>query len=102
MHPEVRQESSRQLPQVRDDVGAHHSLDEEDNHELRDFQRRFWWTLPLTVSVTILAMFGHRLGWFDMRVQTWVELVLSLPVVAWTGRMYNENQYTRIFDKARG
>ena len=60
-------------------------LDEEDNHELRDFQRRFWWTLPLTVSVTILAMFGHRLGWFDMRVQTWVELVLSLPVVAWTG-----------------
>ena len=60
-------------------------LDEEDNHELRDFQQRFWWTLPLTVSVTILAMFGHRLGWFDMRVQTWVELVLSLPVVAWTG-----------------
>ena len=60
-------------------------LDEEDNHELRDFQRRFWWTLPLTVLVTVLAMFGHRLGWFDMRVQTWVELVLSLPVVAWTG-----------------
>jgi hypothetical protein len=22
-------------------------LDEEDNHELKDFQRRFWWTLPL-------------------------------------------------------
>jgi hypothetical protein len=35
--------------------------------------------------VTVLAMFGHRLGWFDMKVQTWVELVLSLPVVLWTG-----------------
>ena len=35
-------------------------LDEEDNHELLDFQRRFWWTLPLTVIVAILAMFGHR------------------------------------------
>jgi Cu+-exporting ATPase len=34
--------------------------------------------------VTILAMFGHRLGWFDM-AQSWVELVLSLPVVLWAG-----------------
>jgi Cu+-exporting ATPase len=60
-------------------------LDEEDNHELKDFQHRFWWTLPFTVIVTVLAMFGHRLGWFDMKVQTWAELVLSLPVVLWTG-----------------
>jgi Cu+-exporting ATPase len=60
-------------------------LDAEDNHELNDFQRRFWWTLPFTVMVTILAMFGHRLGWFEISTQTWVELVLSLPVVLWTG-----------------
>jgi len=60
-------------------------LDEEDNHELKDFQHRFWWTLPFTVIVTVLAMFGHRLAWFDMNVQTWVELALSLPVVLWTG-----------------
>jgi Cu+-exporting ATPase len=60
-------------------------LDGDDNHELKDFQRRFWWTLPFTFVVTVLAMFGHRLGWFDMKVQTWVELALSLPVVLWTG-----------------
>ena len=35
---------------------------DDDNPELRDFTRRFWWTLPLTVIVTVLAMFGHRLG----------------------------------------
>ena len=42
------------------------SLEDEENPELADFRRRFWWTLPLTVIVTVLAMFGHRLGWFDM------------------------------------
>jgi cation transport ATPase len=58
---------------------------EEDNSELQDFQRRFWWTLPLTLIVTTLAMFGHKFGWFTMQTQTWVELALSLPVVLWTG-----------------
>jgi len=60
-------------------------LDAEDNHELKDFQRRFWWTLPLTIVITVLAMLGHRLGWFAMATQSWIELVLSLPVVLWAG-----------------
>ena len=30
-------------------------------------------------------MFGHRLGWFDMATQSWLELVLTLPVVLWAG-----------------
>jgi Cu+-exporting ATPase len=37
------------------------------------------------VIVTVLAMWGHRLGLFSMATQTWVELLLSLPVVLWTG-----------------
>jgi Cu+-exporting ATPase len=57
----------------------------EENPELVDFQRRFWWTLPLTVVVTFLAMFGHQLGWFNMAVQSWVELVLTLPIALWAG-----------------
>jgi Cu+-exporting ATPase len=52
---------------------------------LRDFQRRFWWTLPLTIIVTFLAMAGHRLKWFDMSVQSWIEFALSLPIVIWAG-----------------
>lgn len=85
MHPEVQQDHPGNCPKCGMSLEAVIPLDEEDNSELKDFQRRFWWTLPLTVVVTILAMFGHRLGWFDMKTQTWVELVLSLPVVLWTG-----------------
>ncbi|BDT66715.1 copper-exporting P-type ATPase [Comamonadaceae bacterium OS-1] len=61
------------------------SLDETENPELVDFRRRFWWTLPLSVAVMVLAMLGHRLQWFDMQVQSWIELTLSLPVVLWAG-----------------
>jgi Cu+-exporting ATPase len=60
-------------------------LEEDENPELGDFQRRFWWTLPLTVVVTFLAMAGHRLNWFDMSVQSWIEMALSLPIVLWAG-----------------
>ena len=74
------------LPQVRHDAGASSAeLDEADNPELVDFKHRFWWTLPLTVVVTVMAMFGHRLGWFDMARQSWIELVLTLPIVLWAG-----------------
>jgi Cu+-exporting ATPase len=61
------------------------SLEDDDNPELRDFQRRFWWTLPLTVIVFALAMFGERLQLMDMRTQSWVELVLGSPIVLWAG-----------------
>ena len=85
MHPEVQQDHPGNCPKCGMTLEPIIPLDEEDNHELKDFQRRFWWTLPLTVIVTVLAMFGHRLGWFDMAAQSWIELVLSLPVVLWTG-----------------
>jgi Cu+-exporting ATPase len=35
--------------------------EDEENTELKDFRRRFWWTLPFSVIVTLLAMLGHRL-----------------------------------------
>jgi len=61
------------------------SLDDGENPELTDFRRRFWWTLPLSIAVLALAMFGHRLGLMSAGTQTWIELALSAPVVLWAG-----------------
>lgn len=61
------------------------ALEGEENPVLLDFQRRFVWTLPLSSAVMLLAMLGHRLQWFEMGSQSWIELALSLPVVLWTG-----------------
>ncbi len=86
MHPEVRQAQPGHCPKCGMTLEpVLPSLEDDESPELVDFQRRFWWTLPLTLIVTVLAMFGHRLGWLDMAVQSWLELVLSLPIVLWAG-----------------
>jgi Cu+-exporting ATPase len=86
MHPEIRQDHPGNCPKCGMTLEpVMPSLDDEANPELVDFQHRFWWTLPLTVIVTVLAMFGHRLGWMAMATQSWVELVLSVPIVLWAG-----------------
>jgi Cu+-exporting ATPase len=53
--------------------------------ELADFRRRFWWTLPLSITVLALAMFGHRLGFPPEEYRSRLELLLSAPVVLWAG-----------------
>jgi Cu+-exporting ATPase len=86
MHPEVRQDHPGHCPKCGMALEpVLPTLEDESNPELQDFSRRFWWTLPLTLAVTVLAMFGHRLGWFAMATQSWVELVLTLPIVLWAG-----------------
>ncbi|PZO14353.1 MAG: copper-transporting ATPase [Burkholderiales bacterium] len=86
MHPEIRQDHPGNCPKCGMSLEpVMPVLDEAENPELLDFQRRFWWTLPLTAVVAVLAMFGHSLGWFDMAAQSWVEFVLTVPVVLWAG-----------------
>ena len=86
MHPEIRQDQPGNCPKCGMTLEpVMPSLDDDDNPELRDFQRRFWWTLPLTGIVFVLAMFGHRYEWMDMATQSWVELVLAIPIVLWAG-----------------
>ncbi|WP_209818022.1 heavy metal translocating P-type ATPase [Acidovorax delafieldii] len=86
MHPEVRQDHPGNCPKCGMTLEPMlPTLDEGENAELVDFRHRFWWTLPLTVVVTILAMVGHRLQWFEMATQSWIELVLTVPIVLWAG-----------------
>ena len=86
MHPEIRQAHPGNCPKCGMALEPElPTLDDAANPELISFQRRFWWTLPLTVVVTTLAMFGHRFEWFEMATQSGIEFVLSLPVVLWAG-----------------
>ncbi|CAM0586301.1 heavy metal translocating P-type ATPase [Acinetobacter baumannii] len=87
MHPEIRQNQPGNCPICGMTLEPLlPNLDEADeNPELKDFKRRFWYTLPLTVIVITLAMFGHKLNWFEIKVQTWIELLLTLPIVFWAG-----------------
>jgi P-type Cu+ transporter len=86
MHPEVRQKRPGACPKCGMALELlAPSLDDGENPELADFQRRFVWTLPLTLAVMVLAMLGHRLPWIDTAMQSWVELALTAPIVLWAG-----------------
>jgi P-type Cu+ transporter len=86
MHPEIRQPEPGNCPICGMTLEPMlPSLNEQENPELVDFKRRFWWTLPLTVIVTVLAMAGHRIFEAGPPGQSWIEFVLSTPVVLWAG-----------------
>jgi Cu+-exporting ATPase len=108
MHPEIRQPGPGTCPICGMALEPEMpSLEEDENPELRDFSRRFWWTLPLSLVVVLLAMFGQFLPALSTEVRTWLELVLATPVVLWAGwpflvrcvqsiRSRNPNMFTLI------
>jgi Cu+-exporting ATPase len=86
MHPEIRRPAPGTCPICGMALEPEMpSLEDKENPELVDFRHRFWWTLPLSVAVFALAMFGHLLFPGGLRGQSWIELALSTPVVLWAG-----------------
>ncbi|MGK7655039.1 copper-transporting P-type ATPase [Roseovarius sp. B08] len=64
--------------------------DEGRNPELVDFTRRFWVGAVLTIPVLVLAMgpfvgFTYFMELLGERTSLWLELVLSTPVILWSG-----------------
>lgn len=61
----------------------------DDDSELRDMTRRFWIALALTIPVFLLAMLpmaGIPVNhWLGNDLPTWLQLLLSTPVVFWAG-----------------
>ena len=86
MHPEVRQDHPGACPKCGMALEPEMpSLGDDENPELKDFKRRFFWTLPFTVIVFVLAMAGHSAHWLNPALEAWVQLALSFPVVVWAG-----------------
>ena len=83
MHPQIIRDAPGTCPICGMALEPMLPTDEDENAELSDFSRRFWWTLPLSLIVLTLAMVGHRLTMPDAGTRTWIELLLSTPVVVW-------------------
>lgn len=68
------------------------TLDDAENPELKDMQRRFWACLVLSIPVFLLGMAamlpaaeGFVHGLVPHGVMNWLQLALSAPVVLWGG-----------------
>ncbi len=64
---------------------------EEENHELKDMQRRFWTSVAITIPLLAISMSGYLpaghvwSGWANSHSGIWAQLVLASPVVVWGG-----------------
>jgi P-type Cu+ transporter len=87
MHPQIRMPAPGHCPicgMALEPVMP--TAEEGESTELVDFRRRFWWTLPLTLAVLPLGMFGHRiLPGVVPATRSWIEFALSTPVILWAG-----------------
>jgi len=88
MHPEIVQDGPGSCPLCGMALEpAMPSLEDDENPELTDFRRRFWWSLPLSVATMALAMLAMTpvLQGFSPDLRVWIELALATPVVLWAG-----------------
>jgi Cu+-exporting ATPase len=91
MHPEIVQEGPGSCPicgMALEPMGV--PAQDEPNHELIDFTRRFWVALPLALALLVLEMSRHFFGlnllpMISIRHQQWIQLALAAPVVLWSG-----------------
>lgn len=85
MHPEVRQDRPGNCPicgmALETEIAT--ATDEEDR-ELKDMKRRFFWGFILAAPVAVLEMGAHFLD-LQGKMGGWLQLFLATPVVLWAG-----------------
>lgn len=88
MHPEIRQDGPGNCPICGMALEPETITGEEDeNPELKDFRRRFWIGLVLTLPVLVLEMGAHvfNLHLTGAHTSNWIQLLFGTPVVLWAG-----------------
>jgi Cu+-exporting ATPase len=105
MHPEV----------VRDGPGACPicgmaleprtvTLEQQENPELADMQRRFWTSIVLTTPVLLMTMgemvAGGSTAQVSGRLAIWIQLALATPVVLWGGWPFFERAWASVVHRS--
>ncbi|MCR9077427.1 MAG: HAD-IC family P-type ATPase, partial [bacterium] len=90
MHPEVVRDAPGDCPKCGMALEPRSvTLDEEENPELRDMSRRFWFAAALSIPLVAIVMLdmlpGRPIsGLLPGRTRAFVELALATPVCLWS------------------
>ena len=90
MHPEILRDGPGACPICGMALELRAGGNEEDNVELNEMKRRFWWSVALTLPLLLIAMSDFVPGdpvrsLVAQRSAGWISLALATPVVIWGG-----------------
>ena len=90
MHPEVIRDEPGACPKCGMALEAMGVELVEDDSELKDMSKRFWFAVVLSIPVFIIAMFSDLMpelipNSFSLEKIQWFQLILATPVVFWAG-----------------
>lgn len=99
MHPSVRQNGPGACPicgMALEPVQA--TAEQDANPELRDFMRRLWVSVILSVPLLLVSMDGEMLSLHlvPTALSPWIQLLLTTPIVLWAGRPFFERGWASV------
>src|SRR5437016_1736906 len=104
MHPEIVRERPGSCPICGMALEPRTvTAEDQPNPELTAMSRRFWTSLALIAPVLLLGMSDMvptLAPLLSRRAETWIELVLSTPVVVWGGWPFFERGWASIVNRS--
>ena len=98
MHPEIVRDEPGSCPICGMALEPMTVTADEENPELHDMTRRFWWSVALGIPLVAFAML--RMGPLTRLVSpalgNWIEFLLATPVVLWCGRPFFERGWASV------
>lgn len=93
MHPEIKQNGPGSCPicgMALEPLHPTSSNSDHESHELKDMQKRFWFSLVFSVPLFLYSMAGiiPSLGIHNLlpaNASVWLQFALATPVVVWGG-----------------
>lgn len=107
MHPEIEQDKPGDCPKcgMPLEVKDVPSKGSEDDAEFQSLSRKFWIGLVFTVPVFFLAM-GEMIPFLKIgtivsyQISSWIQFVLSTPVVFWAGGIFFVRAWRSILNRS--
>ncbi len=101
MHPEIKSDKPDSCPICGMSLEPMTpSMEEEEDSELIGFRRRFWWTLPITISLVLIFIFEAKITIFSGATLGWIQFGLSLPIFLWAGDSFFIRGWQSIIHRA--